>query len=63
MWITNDECSKYIKENSIVNFFLISAMGINFDKYIERLKNRAKQLGVKNVIYCDRFDGRGLFKI
>lgn len=36
---------------------------MNFDKYIERLNQKAKQLEVKNVIYCDRFNGMGILNI
>lgn len=61
--LDNNEFSRYLEENSIENIFLISAMGMNFDKCMEKLKSRAKQLGAKNVIYCDRFNGIGLFNV
>ena len=52
---------KFAYSHNITNFFLISAMGKNFNKWFNRLKETSKQLGVKNVIYCDRFNGEGIY--
>ena len=47
----------FLSTNGVENIFLISAMGKNFEKWHHELKDIAFRIGIKNVIYCDRFNG------
>jgi predicted amidohydrolase len=61
--LNHDDFRSFLASQSIKWFFLISAMGKNFDKNVELLIKTAEHAKVQNVVYCDKFNGQGSYSI